>query len=168
MIDNAAFDLVLSTEDVTKKGTSAIRELIDVGANALHVLLTVRAEGNLAAGLLSEAAGATDPSLLLPLRERFVAAEGQIVRMLQQLPASIDGQALRKSMTTLIELGKGNDGIFALRRNELQQAVAAERALETSQNIAVRLAGKVAELVNSASDEGDAAATGSEQAIHTG
>jgi len=168
MIDDAVFDLVLSTEDVTKKGTAAIRELIDVGANALHVLLTVRAEGNLAAGLLSESAGTTDPSLLLPLRERFVAAEGQIERMLQQLPASIDGQALRESMTTLIELGRGNDGIFALRRNELQQAVAAEKALETSLNLAVRLGDKVAELVASASVEGKTAATGSEQAIQTG
>ncbi len=168
MIDDAAFDVVLSTENVTTTSTAAIRELIDVGANALHVLLTVRAEGNLAAGLLSEAAGTTHPRLLLPLRERFVAAQGQIERMLQQLPASIDGQALRESMTTLIELGKGSDGIFTLRRNELRQAAAAEKALEASRTTAVTLGDKVAVLVTAASNHGDRAATGSEQAIQTG
>jgi class 3 adenylate cyclase/phosphoglycerate-specific signal transduction histidine kinase len=168
MIDDAAFDLVLSTEDVTRKSTAAIRDLIDVGANALHVLLTVRAEGNLVAGLLSEAAGTTDPSLLLPLRERFVAAKDQMDRMLKQVPASLDGQDLREVTASLIELGQADDGIFALRRNELGQAQAAEKALESSRNVAVKLGDKVAELVKAASKESNSAAADSEGAIESG
>ena len=76
MIDDAAFDLVMTTENTTKTSKAAIRDLIDIGADALHVLLSVRAEGNLAAGILSEAAGTSDPNLLLPLGERFVVAQG--------------------------------------------------------------------------------------------
>ena len=168
MIDGAAFDLVLSTEGVTKNSTAAIRDLIEVGANTLHVVLTLRAEGNLAAGLLSEAAGTTDPTFLQPLRERFVTAEGQIERMLDQLPSSVDDQALREAATALIDMGKSNDSIFALRRDELRQAAVAQSALEESRNLAVLLGDRVAQLVIAASDVSEAAAAGSEETIQRG
>ena len=168
MIDDAAFDLVLSTEGVTENSTAAIRGLIEVGANTLHVVLTLRAEGNLAAGLLSEAAGTTNPSFLQPLSDRFVAAEGQIERMLDQLPSSVDDQALREAVTALIDMGKSNDSIFALRRDELRQAAAAQSALEESRNLAVQLGDRVAQLVIAASDESEAAAAGSEETIQRG
>lgn len=168
MIDNAAFDLVLSTEEATKKSTAAIRNLIGVGADALHGFLTVRAEGNLAFGLLGEAAGAADPSLLPPLRERFVTAEAQIERVLKLLPASIDVEALKEVTITLVETGKGEDGIFVLRRKELQYTAAAKEALEASRIVAVKLGDKVAEIVTVAGNNSNAAAAGSEKAIETG
>jgi class 3 adenylate cyclase/HAMP domain-containing protein len=168
MIDDEAFELVLATEEVTAQSNQAIRDLIDVGANTLHVLLTVRAEGNLAAGLLNEAAGTTEVSLLQPLRERFVAAEGQIERMLAQLPASLDDGALRDSASALVDLGKADDNIFALRREELQQIADAQSSLEASRAFAVQLGNEVARLVAAARDESDAAATGSARAIQQG
>ena len=102
------------------------------------------------------------------LRERFVAAQGQIERMLKQLPASNDDQELREVTTILIELGMADDSIFALRRNELRQAEAAEEILRASRNLAVRLGSKIAQLVTAAKDESDATAIDSEQAIQTG
>jgi len=71
MIDDAAFDLVLTTERVSADNRKELTDLIDVGTNLLQLLLTVRAEGNLAVSLLDQAAGTLDVSLLEPLSERF-------------------------------------------------------------------------------------------------
>ena len=57
MIDDAGFNLVTTSEDVTAKSTDAIANLVEGGVGNLQVLLTLRAEGNLAVGLLNEAAG---------------------------------------------------------------------------------------------------------------
>jgi len=131
MIDDAAFDLVLTTERVSAHNRKQLNDLIDVGANVLQLLLTVRAEGNLAVSLLDQAAGTLDVSLLEPLSERFVAAKEHIEQMLRELPPSLDGQ-VRKVASTFVDLGSGDDGIFALRRAELQQIAAAQSALEGS------------------------------------
>ena len=88
MVDDAGFDLVTTSEDVTAKSTEAITGLVEGGVGNLQVLLTLRAEGNLAAGLLNEAAGVPDPSSLQPLQERFVAAANHAEKLLAQLPAA--------------------------------------------------------------------------------
>ena len=95
MVDDAGFDLVTTSEDVMAKSTKAITGLVEGGANTLQVLLTLRAEGNLAAGLLNEAAGVPDPSSLKPLQERFVAAASRAEKLLAQLPAAADNDALK-------------------------------------------------------------------------
>jgi phosphoglycerate-specific signal transduction histidine kinase len=84
MVDDAGFNLVITSEDVTSKSAEAIGDLVEGGVKALQVLLTLRGEGNLAAGLLNEAAGAPDPSLLRPLQERFVAAASRAEKLLKQ------------------------------------------------------------------------------------
>src|SRR5262249_20193460 len=108
-------------------------------ANVLENLLTVRAEGNLAAGLLEQAAGSTDVNALEPLNERFVAAKDHIEKTLRNLPPSLQSGPIQKVASTLIDLGKGSDGIFALRRAELQQIAIAQSALESSRALAVKL-----------------------------
>jgi len=168
MIDDAAFDLVLTTEKVTADSKKAIRELIDVGANVLELLLTLRAEGNLAAGLLGQAAGSLDLNLLEPLNERFIAAQEHIERILQELPTSLDDGQIQKVASTLIDLGKGNDGIFVLRRAELQQIAVAQSALEGSRVLAVQLGDEVAGLVTAARAATNAAASQSARAINGG
>src|SRR5262245_14471748 len=168
MIDDAAFDLVLTTEKVTADDRKAITELIDVGANVLENLLTVRAEGNLAAGLLEQAAGSTDVNALEPLNERFVAAKDHIEKTLRNLPPSLQSGPIQKVASTLIDLGKGSDGIFALRRAELQQIAIAQSALESSRALAVKLGDEVTALVTAARAATNAAASQSAQAIHGG
>jgi hypothetical protein len=55
MVDDAIFNLVITSEEVTAKSKEAITGLVEGGVNALQALLALRAEGNLAAGLLNEA-----------------------------------------------------------------------------------------------------------------
>ena len=63
MVDDAGFNLVTTSEDLTAKSTEAITGLVEGGVSTLQALLTLRNEGNLAAGLLNEAAGVPDPEL---------------------------------------------------------------------------------------------------------
>src|SRR5215472_8414787 len=74
LVDDAIFNLVITSEEVTAKSKEAITGLVEGGVNALQALLTLRADGNMAASLLSEAAHVGDPALLQPIRERFSAA----------------------------------------------------------------------------------------------
>src|SRR4029453_17232352 len=97
MIDDAAFDLVRTTEKVTADSKKAITELIDVGADVLERLLTVRSEGNLAAGLLGQAAEGLDVNFLEPLNERFIAAKEHIDKMLRELPPTLDDGQIQKA-----------------------------------------------------------------------
>ena len=87
MVDDAGFDLITMSEGVTAKTTEAITGLVLGGVRTLQVLLTLRAEGNLAAGLLNQAAGVPDPSSLQPLKERFDAAANHAKKLLEQLSA---------------------------------------------------------------------------------
>ena len=168
MIDDAAFDLVLTTERVTADNSKELTDLTDVGANVLQLLLTVRAEGNLAVSLLDQAAGTLDVSLLEPLSERFVAAKEHIEQMLRELPPSLDDRQVQTAASTFIALGRGDDGVFALRRAELQQIAAAQSALEGSRALAVQLGDEVAGLVTAARAASNAAASRSAQAINSG
>ena len=116
MVDDAGFDLVTNSEDAMAKSTKAITGLVEGGANTLQVLLTLRAQGNLAAGLLNQAAGVPDPSSLKPLQERFVAAASRAEKLLAQLPAAADNAALKRLAERLIAFGTSAENIFHLRR----------------------------------------------------
>jgi hypothetical protein len=129
MIDDAAFDLVLKTEKVTTNNRNELTEFINVNADVLQLLLTLRAEGTLAVSLLEQAGGTLNVSLLQPLNERFVAAKEHIEQILRQLPQSLDAAQAQKAASTFIDFGKGDDGVFALRRRELQQMASAQLAL---------------------------------------
>ena len=168
MVDDAGFDLVTTSEDVTAKSTKAITSLVEGGANTLQVLLTLRAQGTLAAGLLNEAAGVPDPSSLKPLQERFVAAASRAEKLLAQLPAAADNDALKGLTKRLIAFGTSADNIFNLRRDELRQIAVAQASLQANNSLVLRLSKEVAEVVLAAQNESDAAAVRTAQAIRNG
>src|SRR5215469_3238605 len=165
MIDDAAFDLVLATEKATTNGRRKLTELIDVSADLLQLLLALRAEGTLAVSVLEQAAGTSNLTLLQPLNERFIAAKEHIEKVVKQLPPSLDAAQVQKSARTFIELGNGEDGIFGLRRAELQQIAAAQSALASSRALASQLAGEIASLVAATQTATNDAASEATQAI---
>jgi adenylate cyclase len=168
MVDDAGFDLVTTSEDVTAKSTKAITSLVEGGANTLQVLLTLRAQGNLAAGLLNEAAGVPDPSSLKPLQERFIAAASRAEKLLAQLPAAADNDALKGLTERLIAFGTSAENIFNLRREELRQIAVAQASLQANNSLVLRLGTEVAEVVLAAQNSSDAAAVRTAQAIRDG
>jgi hypothetical protein len=168
MVDDAGFDLVTTSEDVTTKSAEAITGLVEGGVKTLQVLLTLRAEGNLAAGLLNEAAGVPDPSSLRPLQERFVAAASRAEKLLAQLPAAVDDGALKGLTEKLIAFGTSAENVFDLRREELRQIAVAQASLEANNSFVLRLDKEVAGLVLTAQKSSDAAALRTAQAIGNG
>ena len=168
MIDDAAFELVISTEGITESHERALTDLIDVGAHLLHLFLSVRSEANLVAGLLSLAAVTPDKNALQPLEERVIAAEGQILRMLGEILPELDAAEMEAPLILLLETGKGSDGIFALRRNELERLSSAEALLQESLVLTNRLNEEVEVLAESAQKNSRDAAVRSAEAISSG
>jgi class 3 adenylate cyclase/HAMP domain-containing protein len=168
MVDDAAFELVVDAEVITAQGSQAITDLIDGGVTTLQVLLALRAEGNLVAGLLAEAANTSDRAVIQPVRERFIAAANQIHAQLDQLPELVDGEGLRDAAERLTAFGIGDDGIFAVRERELRQIAAAEDLLQAARALSVRLGEQVAGLVSAVQSESDRAALQASRAISDG
>ena len=169
MVDDAGFDLVTASEEMTAKSTETITGLVEGGVNTLQVLLTLRAEGNLAAGLLNEAAGVPDPSSLQPLQERFVAAASRAEKLLAQLPAAVDVGALK-------DLTERAHRVRHVSRKCLRycdaRSYARSRLLrrpwQANNSLVLRLGKEVAELVMTAQNSSDAAALRTAQAIGNG
>ena len=122
LVDDAGFDLVITSEDLTTQSKEAIAGLIEGGVNGLLALLTLRADGNLAAGLLAQAATVDDPALIEPFRERFSAAAAGMERNLGRLRDSPENERLRQAGEALIALGGSADNIFEARVQELRAA----------------------------------------------
>jgi len=168
LVDDASFELVIASEDVTAKSKVEITGLVEGGVKTLQVLLTLRAESNLAAGLLNEAAGVPDPSLLQPLQERFVAAASHAEKLLAQLPASAGNDELRGQIKSLIAFGASKQNVFDLRREELREIEVAQASLQANSSLVLLLGEKVAELVLAAQKSSDAAADRTAQAMGKG
>jgi adenylate cyclase len=168
MIDDASFDLVITSEDVTAKSKEEITGLVEGGVKRLQVLLTLRAEGNLAAGLLTEAATVPDPISLEPLRERFVAAASRAEKLLTELPTSAGDEELRNLTKSLLAFGTSRDNVFNLRDEELRKIEVAQVSLQANSSLVLLLGEKVAELVLAAQSHSDDAAVRSDQAIDEG
>jgi class 3 adenylate cyclase/phosphoglycerate-specific signal transduction histidine kinase len=168
MVDDAGFNLVTTSEDVTTKSSEAITELVEGGVSTLQALLTLRGEGNLAAGVLNEAAGVPHPSSLKPLQERFVAAASRAEKSLAQLPAAVGDGGLKGLTVKLIAFGTSAGNIFDLRREELHQIAVAQASLQANNSLVLHLGKEVAELVLTAQNNSDAAAVRTAQAIRNG
>ncbi len=168
IVDDAVFDLVIDSEKAAEVGSKSINDLIDVGVSRLQLLLTLRAEGNLIAGILNESASKLDETLLLPLQERFVASVGSIDKILGAAPSSEAYRPLRETTTALIRFGREDAGIIDLRRGELRHIARAQVSLEASRALSVMLSREVAELVTAARRESDAAAARSASTIENG
>jgi hypothetical protein len=130
LVDDAGFDLVIASEELTAKSKQAIAGLIESGVDGLLALLTLRADGNLAAGLLAQAASVDDPALIQPFRERFSAAAAAVERNLGRLRDSPENERLRQASEALIALGSGADNIFEARVQEPRAASETRISLE--------------------------------------
>jgi len=165
LIDDAAFDMVMTTEDLTARSEKAISGLIDGNADILSVILTAQAEGNLVASLLSDAASAANESFLLPLVERFTATEARLESALKRVAGADFFDDLSQATNDLLEFGRSDSSMFELRRAELEQTAAGEAALDASRTLAGRLGDLASEIVAGAEAESLAASESSANAI---
>lgn len=165
MIDDAAFDLVMTTEDLTARSEAAIANLIDENAGILGTMLTARAEGNLVASLLSDAAVAADANLLQPLMERFAASEARLEALMQKVEGADFHGDFSRSTNALLGFGHGSGGMFALRRAELREAAVGSAALTESRALSNDLGERVAAIADRVEADSRDASQSSQQAI---
>jgi len=168
IVQSATAQLVSNADRVTTENSSAITQLVEQGVHTLHLLLTLRAETNLATSLLAEAANIADPTGIQPLHERFVASMSHIQTKTSELPQSPFKSTFQELTRSLESFGQGNDGIFAQREQELLAVATAEENMRESRALAAQLGGEVSQLVAAARTKSDAAAVSSAQAIATG
>ena len=167
MIDDATFDLVIKAEGLSAQSTGAINSLVEEGVDTLHALLLLRAEGNLTAGLLFEAANAVDVTLLQPTHERFIAATAHIEKILTQVSGDVDRGAVSTASQALIDLGTLNGNIFDLRRRQLRKIADARDSLNASRGLTVQLVDQVAKVVEFSQKDSDAAVRFSTETINS-
>ncbi len=144
LIDDAAFDLVLSTEEVSEESRAAVNDLIDIGANRVHWAMTLRSEVNLTLGLLGEAATIPRQNMLQPVRERFDSSTDHVRRALQNLVGVPQEATVAEAAWKVLEHGMGSDSIFSLRSEELGH----ERAARASAAMSQKLAGEMGKIVS--------------------
>ena len=90
LIDDASFNLVILLQGATdapdaKAIQQRISDIADKQLGAFQAMLELRADCNLALGLLGEAANIPERDLLPPVRDRFTAAAGRIGKALDAL-----------------------------------------------------------------------------------
>jgi len=165
MMTEARDDLVATAGGIADRQARAMADLVDQGSFRLYHLLSLRAEGNLAVGLLGEAASLGDGTRLTTLQERFDAAAGQLERALKRITGPLNLRTLRILIGTQLGFGRGETDMFDLKQAQLAQKEVAARALETVNAQSVALRNAVAELVRIAESMSDATAGDAEATI---
>ena len=153
LVDDTNFTLVTGLQGVTDDTTDIkviqqrLSDLADKQLGALQAMLDLRADCNLALGLLTEAANIPDKDLLPPVRDRFAAAAARIGKALDALKAIPAADVLRQPVTDLLHYGSVTASIFDLRRQEIEATAAGETILAANRKLADALAPLVTALV---------------------
>ncbi len=165
--EEAMRSLDQNTRNEALSSAEAMSRLINVGAEELHLLLSLRAEGNLVAGILSEVATVSSPAGIRPYQERFEGSSDRMRDMLEDLAGSAKDSNLHDVSLQLLNIGTDGSNIFAVREAELEATNRATEALRTSREIANGLNVEVAKQVSAAKQRSAAAAENSEKVVET-
>jgi methyl-accepting chemotaxis protein len=140
-IDDANFDLM--TRNAGSEDVTTLNQAIDM----LRHLLEVQAGTNLLVGLLIESSMVTDVADLPPLRDRIAAAKRSVEANLKALP-DFDGRAKIVALYQRLAAIAGEDGIVALRQNELDRERATQVVFSAALGSAARLKHAVERLID--------------------
>lgn len=165
--EGAMRSLDQKTRNEALSTSEAMSRLITVGAEELHLLLSLRAEGNLVAGIMSEVATVSSPTGIRPYQERFEASSDRLRDMLEDFAGSAKDSSLHDVSLQLLSIGTVGNSIFAVREAELEATARALEALRTSRQIANSLNVEVANQVTAAKQRSAAAAANSEKVVET-
>jgi methyl-accepting chemotaxis protein len=173
LVDDASFDLVTGLQNAGgAKDAATMQQHLSALANnqvvALQAMSDLRADNNLVLGLFAEGAGLPSTDLLPPLLDRFTAASDHLQKALTALAKDKDAAALRQPVDDLLQYGRGDKSIFALRKADLEAAAAGEAALEINHKLAGTLQDAVSKLVGRSESAANQAASATNAAIARG
>jgi methyl-accepting chemotaxis protein len=165
LVDDAAFRL---TMDMEKAGDKHMAELADTRLLALQSMFDLRADGNLALGLLTEASNIPSKELLPPLRDRFTAAASHLDKSIAALKTDRAAAVLRGPVNELVQYGRGDQNLFDVRQRELEVIATGEADLAANSKLANALEQEVAKLVEFSESAAKTAAANTGTAIAHG
>jgi TMAO reductase system sensor TorS len=168
--DDAAFDLVTDLQSAASEGHPAVlrqnlTNLAERGFPWLQAMLDLRADSNIALGLLTEASSIPSREFLVPIRDRFSAAAGRLERSLSQLKGTASAEALRGPVMALLAFGRNDRNIFSLREQELRADEAGTTLVAANRALGQQLEQQVAKLVKASETSAREAAADAGQAI---
>jgi methyl-accepting chemotaxis protein len=146
LVDDLNFDLVAQSDDAVKRSSKLIGSLVANQISQLRRALEIDAQSHLIAGLMSEAAVANDSAALIPIQDRFKGASIS----LEKASSTLVQRDLAALVIELLNFGRGDDSLFALRARELAASGRADRTIEDNVAIQRELDQAVARLVGQA------------------
>ena len=169
LLDDTTFYLVTGYRNLGDREPVPLELRVDEAAflNAAS-LADLEAEANLMIGLLTEAASINEAALLGPLRERFDSSADRFATALAALGHLPQRADIQPSFARLVELGRSDGGIIALRLDMLAQAVAAERQVEQNRKLANTLTQDVERIVETAEEATTASLAATTETIRFG
>ncbi len=175
MVVEARGRILVGSLNVSSQTRDALNDVLDRELARLRAALDLAAAGNLVAGILSEAAQTGDSDRLDRLNGRFEGAAAALSGSLERLSAdtdpantnSVDADRafLVQSARGLVAAGQGEDGVFALRRDELRLIAEGAALLADNRRMADELGLKIAEETQASRDRAAGAALAAEAAI---
>ena len=154
-IDDQTFYLDTGWRSLTQKTpSSALARLRNDGVNYYRSLLSLRAQIQTAANIMSEAVQYADVDMLQPLRERFEAALGICERLLASIKDSKFAVVAKKKYQTIRILGEGNNNaaettgeLFAKMGEVHDEEQKQEELLRSNEEIVATLTLKTEDLI---------------------
>ncbi len=166
IVDDVGFDLATGLAGTAHASARAAHADSDV--STLQALLTLRADANLVLGLLTEAANLSDKDRLPPLEDKFIAATGHIDKSLAALKGTAMADDLTGAVATLVQAGRGEHSIFAVRNAELEALTKGNSLLAENRKLAAALEQQVSQLVAANKTVAEAAAADTTHALVRG
>ncbi|MGF7173915.1 methyl-accepting chemotaxis protein [Azospirillum doebereinerae] len=163
-------EIKLSSVNIRAQTRDSTQDLLGEGLVRFRTYLELSTHGNAVNGILSEAAQAADAQRLKTLEVRYAAAAKELDDRISQLKkAGDDGlPKLAKAAEVLAGFGKGERGVFDLRRAELTAIEGSNGVLAENRALAQRFTETVDRQISAMKGEADGAAAGATAAIGNG
>jgi methyl-accepting chemotaxis protein len=146
MADDAGFTLTIGLQTAADNKATEQKTLAALADNelmSLQAIFELRAESNLMLGILVEAADLPSADLLPPVKDRFTATAGRLVKA----AANIKDPETSKLVDQLIKIGKGEGNLFELKQKEFVAAKTGASVVMENRAIAQEFEKEVASLV---------------------
>ncbi|MDT3687575.1 MAG: methyl-accepting chemotaxis protein [Pseudorhodoplanes sp.] len=143
LIDDLNFDAVMEGEQAVKRTSKMIKDLVNSPLIDFRNALELKIQVHLMASLLSEGSMAKDEMSLLKILARF----DESINLVLFVAQGLKNDDIKKSLEELFDLGRAEENIFSLRKQELNVTAGAAKVIDDNVKIQKQLDHAVSTLV---------------------
>jgi len=167
VVDQAYADLLSNANELKTISNLAIPQLMETGVEQQRVLLEIRANINLAFGILSEAAQVSKESALQLLADRFEKTTEVIDALLLATPENQLTKKLSESVNRITQSDEGAS-VFNLRKKALEYEVRTSELIEQKLLVVAEIVNTIGNKVSASQAAVNMSAIETENALSTG